>query len=138
MFQRLKSLFAAKPPVEFRHPEFGVLRLNSGLWSGEAQRDGRSIRFCVGGTDTAPDAGLLDRVRELLGRFRDVERTALDFLRAQEASVCDGEFEFYSLDFLWEDKPHLYTLEFTLAGDGDGLWRVEFESGQPKYVGRDD
>jgi hypothetical protein len=138
MFQRLKLLFAAKPAVEFRHPEFGVLTLDSGLWSGEAQRDSRSIRFCIGGTDTAPDTGLLDRVRELVGRFPEVERTALDFLRAQDARVREGEFEFYSLDFLLEDKPHLYTLEFTLAGDDDGIWRVEFESGQPKYVGRDD
>jgi hypothetical protein len=138
MFRRLKSLFAAKPLVEFRHPEFGVLTLDSGLWSGEAQRNGRSIRFCIGGTDTAPDAGLLDRVRELVGRFPEVERSALDFLRDQEESVRQGAFEFYSLDFLWEDKPHLYTLEFTLAGDDDGIWRVEHESGHPRFVGRDD
>lgn len=138
MFQRLKSFFAAKPPVEFQHPEFGVLTLDSGLWSGEVQRDGKGVRFHIGGTDTAPDAGLLDRVRELLGRFPEVQRSALDFLRVQEASVRQGEFEFYSLDFLWEDEPHLYSLEFTLAGDDDGIWRVEFENGEPKYVGRDD
>lgn len=138
MFQRLKALFAAKPAVEFRHPEFGILTLDSGLWSGEAPRGGRSIRFCVGGTDTTPDSGLLERVRELVGRFPEVERSAIDFLRAQEPSARQDGFEFYSLDFLWEDKPHLYTLEFTLAGDADGIWRVEFESGQPNYVGRDD
>ena len=138
MFQRLKSLFVAKPPLEFRHPEFGVLTLDSGLWSGEAQRGGRRIRFCIAGTDTAPDAGLLDRVCEFLGGLAEVERTALDFLRAPEASLRQREFEFYSLDFLWEDKPHLYALEFMLAGDDDGVWRVEFESGQPKFVGRDD
>lgn len=77
-------------------------------------------------------------MREVVGRFSEIERRALDFLRAEEASVRQGEFEFYSLDFLWEDKPHLYALEFTLAGDDDGIWRVEFESGQPNYVGRDD
>lgn len=138
MFQRLRSLFAAKQPVEFRDAEFGVLTLDSGIWIGEAQRGGRSIRFCIGGSGTAPDDGLLDRVRELVRCFPEVENTALDFLRAQDASVRQGRFEFYSLDFLWEDKPHLYTLEFTLAGDDDGIWRVEFESGQPKFVGRDD
>ena len=77
-------------------------------------------------------------MREVVGRFSEIERRALDFLRAEEASVRQGEFEFYSLDFLWEDKPHLYALEFTLAGDDDGIWRGEFESGQPNYVGRDD
>jgi hypothetical protein len=133
MFHRLKSLFAAKPPVEFRHSEFGVLTFESGLWSGETQRDGRNIRFCIGGTDIAPNAGLLDRVRELVGRFPGIERTALDFLCAQDKGVRRGDFDFYSLDLLWENKPQLYTLEFSLAGDDDGIWRVEFENEQPKY-----
>src|SRR5262245_59209246 len=93
MFQRLKSLFAAKPPVRFQHPEFGVLTLDSGLWSGQVQRDGRTIRFCVAGTETAPDEGLLRCARELVARFTDLERCALDFLRSQEPSVGQGEFE---------------------------------------------
>lgn len=137
MFKNLKTLSAPKRSVEFRDPEFGVLTCNSDLWSGEAQRDGTRIRFCIGGTDTTPDAGLLDRVRELVRRFPEVERRALDFLCTQDASVRPGEFAFESLNLLWEDKPHLYTLEFTLTGD-DGIWRVEFESDLPKYVGRDD
>ncbi|MFN0055163.1 MAG: hypothetical protein ACKV0T_23565 [Planctomycetales bacterium] len=138
MFQRLRSLFAAKPPVEFRHPEFGLLKHDSGLWNGEAQRDGRSIGFCIAGTDTAPDSELLDQVRDVIECFPEVERAALEFLRALDPSVRPGAFKFYLLSFLWEDKPHLYTLEFSLAGDDHGIWRVEFESGEPKYVGRDD
>ena len=138
MFQRLKSIFAPKAPVDFRHPKFGILTLDSGLWTGEALHEGRKIHFCIGGTETEPDAGLLNRVSELVGTFPEVERRALDFLRAQESSAAQGAFEFYSLDFLWENKPHLYVLEFTLAGDDDGIWRVEFENDQPTVVGRDD
>ena len=140
IFHRLKSWFAAKPPVEFRHPEFGVLTLDSpgGLWTGYAQREGSSIRFYIGGTDTEPDAGLLDRVQEVVGRFPEVDGTALDFLGAQDASVRQGEFEFYSLNFLWENKPHIFALEFTLVGDDDGIWNVEHDSGHPIFVGRDD
>lgn len=137
MFQRLKSLFAAKPPAEYHHPQFGVLTLDSGVWSGIARQNDQEIRFYVGGTDSAPDAGLLQRVGELLERFPHVERAALDFIRSQSPAVT-GEFTFYSLDFLWEDKPHMFAMEFTLAGDDDGIWRVEFEHGQPKFVGRDD
>jgi len=137
MFQRLKSLFAAKPPVQYQHPAFGVLTLDSGVWGGSTQHGGREIRFYVGGTETAPDAGLLQRVRDLVARLPEAERAALDFIRSQSPAVT-GEFTFYSLDFLWEDKPHIFAMEFTLAGDDDGIWRVEFEHEQPKFVGRDD
>lgn len=126
------------PDVEFRHPEFGVLTCDSGIWSGDAQLDGRTVRFSVGGTEIAPDAGLLDRVRELLRRFPEVERSALDFLCAPDLRVRTEDFAFYSLDLLWADKPQQYTLEFTLAGDEDGIWRVEFEGDQPRFTGRDD
>jgi len=60
-------------------------------------------------------------------RFPEVERAALDFIRAQSPAVT-GEFTFYSLDFLWEDKPHMFAMEFTLAGDDDGIWRVELST----------
>ncbi|HSY17339.1 MAG TPA: hypothetical protein VK815_03355 [Candidatus Acidoferrales bacterium] len=138
MFERFKSLFAAKPPVEYVHPEFGVLVLDSELWSGKVHRDGRDIRFYVGGTATTPDDELLDRFRDLLGRFAEVERKALDFIRTKEPTVRLGDFTFYSLDFLWEDKPDIFAMEFERAGDDDGIWRVEFERGEPKFVGRDD
>ena len=138
MFERIKSLFAAKPPVEFRHPEFGVLTLDSGLWSGEAQRGGRSVRFCVGGTDTGPDAGLLDRLRDVLGRFGELERTALEFICAQVPTAELAQFTFDSLDFLWEDKPDDFVYAFTLDSDVDGIWRVVFEGGRPKSLGRED
>jgi len=35
-------------------------------------------------------------------------------------------------------EPARIAMEFTLAGDDDGIWRVEFEHEQPKFVGRDD
>lgn len=137
MFQGLKSLFKAKPPVECLHPEFGVLTFDSGLWGGIAQCDGRHIRFYTGGTESAPDEGLLRCVRELLARFADLERTAVDFLHSQSPGIA-GTLTFYSLDLLWEDKPYLFAMDFSLASDDDGIWRVEFEHGQPKHVGRDE
>jgi len=131
-------MFTAKSPVEFVHPEFGVLSLDSGLWSGKVQRDGRDIRFCIAGTSTAPDDGLLGQLRDLLGRFAEVERAAMDFLRMQAPALRSREFTFYSIDFLWEEKPDAFAMEFRLAGDEYGIWRVEFDRGQPKSVGRDD
>src|SRR5437764_1454220 len=87
-----------------------------GRRSGQGQRGGRSIRLYVAGTQAAPDGGLLDRVRDLIDRFASVERSAMDFLHARGKDVRHGGFEFYSLDFLWEDEPYLYALEFTRTG----------------------
>ena len=138
MFERIKSWFRAKPPIAIQHSDFGTLTLEAGLWSGEIQRDGRTIRFFIGGTDNGPDAELIRRLRDILGKFGEIERAGLEFIRAHEPGLGDGEFTFYAVDLLWEDRPEDFALEFEAAGDIDGVWRVEFEDGRPKSVGRDD
>ncbi len=87
----------------------------------------------MSGTDTTPDAALLDGVRYVLGGADDVEQKAVGFLRAQNPSVQQGDFRFQGVDFPWEDKPDLYVMEFTLTGD-DTIWRVDVEGGEPKSV----
>ena len=140
MFEYLKSLFEpkSKRPGKFSHPALGVITFESGIWCGETLRDGRRLRFYVGGSVTAPDSGLLDCVERLFERFPEVERTAIEFIRAAEDETRLSKFTFDSLNFLWEDKSQFYALEFTLSGDDFGIWRVEFEGDQPKSVGRDD
>lgn len=138
MFERFKSWFAAKPPAVVVHPDFGTLTCDLGIWIGERQQAGRTIRFCVGGTETEPDAGLLRHLHQALERFEELERSALDFLCRLDPNLQPGEFQFYSLDFLWESKPDDFAFEFTLDGDPDGIWRVEFERGVPRSTGRDD
>jgi hypothetical protein len=138
MFSRLKSLFTKPPPKEFRDSELGVLTLDCNLWGGTAQREGRVLRFSVAGTETAPDSGLLGRVRSLLARFPDMERSAIEFLRSRESELGQSQLEFYAFDFLWEDKPDDFTFEFLAGGDDSRVWRVEFVAGQPSQTGFDD
>ena len=139
MLARLKSLFAKPPPPEFRDSELGLLTLDcGGVWIGKVQRDGREIRFTVAGTDTVPDPGLLGRVRALLPRFFDVERSAMEFLRSRESGLRQARFDFYSFEFLWEDKPDDFAFEFLSDGDDSRVWRVEFLAGQPHQTGFDD
>ncbi len=155
MLEFFKSLFAAKPPVTLLDPRLGLLTCERGseIWSGEARSAGRLIRFFVAGDDSGPDARLLGSLNDTLGRFVDVERDALDFLVAsadaseqassrlfgdERPSIGRHEFAFYAVDFLWEHKPLDFVMEFTLEGDVDGIWRVEFENGSPKSLGRDD
>src|SRR4051812_19254111 len=111
MFSLLKSLFTKSPPPEFRDSNLGVLMLDCGVWIGTVQRDGRALRFIVAGTETAPDAVLLDRVRSLLGRFSDMERSAMSFLRSRESELREAQLALYSFEFLWEDRPDDFVLE---------------------------
>lgn len=153
MLEFFKSLFAAKPPVTLLDSRFGLLTWERGIWSGEAHSAGRSIQFFVAGDQAAPDATLLASLNDTLDRFNDIQCDALDFLVTsanaadqsssrffwdERPSVGRHEFAFYAVDFLWEHKPNDFALEFTLEGDVDGIWRVEFENGRPKSLGRDD
>lgn len=140
MFNRIKALFtkAEAPPQEFRDAEFGVLTSEMDLWTGTVARDGITIRFTVAGTQAVPDGGLLDRVRDIVRRFRDVEAEGLAFLRAEVPEVRSSKLTFYGLEFLWEDKPDIYALEWLADGDDSCVWRVNYEAGKPKEAGFDD
>jgi hypothetical protein len=129
---------ARQPPRRLQHPEFGTLTFESGLWSGQIQRDGREVHFFVAGTDATPDAGLLSCVHSLLARFRETERIAMEFLRIREPELRQAKLDFDSFSFLWEDKPDDFAFEFLADGDDSRAWRVEFVAGQPNQTGFDD
>jgi len=126
------------PPRQFQHPDLGTFVLEDGLWSGLLRRDGRDIRFVVGGGDTAPDARLLDRAQSILSSFPKVEQQAVAFLRSRESEAGQMPLDFYMLDVTDGKRPDDFTLEFIGEDDGDRVWRVEFEAGQPKSTGFDD
>ena len=139
VFHIIRDTRAARRPArQLPHPQFGTLTFESNLWTGQTQRDGRPVHFCIAGAESGPNTTLVERLRVAIGRLPELERAALEFIRTQAPEARQGDFNFESLDFLWEQKPDDFAMEFTLAGDEDGLWRVEFESGSPKSVGRDD
>jgi hypothetical protein len=138
MFSGLKSLFKKTQPPEFRDSELGVLVLDCNVWGGKVRSDGRELRFCVGGTEKAPDARLLEKVRRLMPRFAETERSAVEFLRSREPEVGQARLDFYAFEFLWENKPDDFTFEFLADKDDSRVWRVEFVEGQPQRTGFDD
>jgi hypothetical protein len=140
MFSQIKTLFTRekKTRPEFHDVELGVLTGKGEIWSGTVIRDGIKIPFVVAGTLTAPDNGLLERVRYILSRFREVEREGLAFLRSEMAEVRLSEFTFYCREFLWENKPEIYAMEWLADGDDSRVWRVNYEAGKPKEAGFDD
>jgi hypothetical protein len=127
-----------RPAPTQQHPEFGNLKFEEGIWSGKAQQEGRAIAFAVAGDKSGPDVTLIEKLRDAISRLSAFERMALEFIRIHEPAGASGVFRFQSLDFLCRGKPDAFALELALSGDDDGVWRVEFEQGRPKSVGRDD
>jgi hypothetical protein len=138
MFSRLKQLFTPQPPREYLHPTFGRFEACDDVWTATIQHGTTSFQLSLGGSDSAPDDRLLSAASRLLPRFDELRDSALAFITAQEQSARREHFTIYGLDLLFEDRPDDFTLEFEMAGDIDGIWRVEFESGAPKFLGRDD
>ena len=126
-----------KPTRTLQHPELGRLMLEGDLWTGQAQGNGQTIQFVIAGTESGPDSALVERLRGALARLSELERLAVARIR-NECPAVKGEFTPDSLDFLWEQRPDFFVIEFTLKGDADGIWRVEFEKGRPFSVGWDD
>ena len=56
----------------------------------------------------------------------------------RESELREAQLDFYSFEFLWEDKPNDFAFEFLAGGDDSQVWRVEFIAGQPSQTGFDD
>ena len=125
-------------PSQIQHLEFGALTLDGELWNGQVQRDGQSIDFIIAGTKIGPDIRLVERLREIIRRFPEFNRVALEYIHLNEPSLPQEQFSFESLDLLFEKKPEIFGMGFTLSNDPDGCWRVEFDNERPQFVGRDD
>ncbi len=127
-----------RPPRTIQHPRWGTLISEYDIWSGMVRQGGRDIPFLIGGPGDAPDPRLLEQLEKLLGRFEELERRALAFLREREPDLGDVRFKFYGLNLTDEHRPEDFTFEFLAHGDDSFVWRVDFVSGEPKYTGMDD
>lgn len=122
------------PERQFQHPEFGLLTSEESLWTCEVQRDGRTIRFTVDGTESVPSEIQLAHAQRLLPRFAEIERRAIEFLWSKVDEIRGTKLDFYCLDILEEPR---FTLEFINPTDDWGVWRVEFVAGEPTEIGYD-
>lgn len=127
-----------KPTRKVQHPRLGMLASEGSLWAGVVRRDGRDIRFLVGGSENAADERLLSQVENIIGSFAESERRAVDFLRNREACVRDSHLDFYMLVVSDRGRPDHFTFEFVERGDDSREWRVEFIAGEPTHTGFDD
>ena len=117
---------------------FGTLTGELDVWSGAISEGGKEIQFYIGGSEEAPDERLLDALSHVLEQLGIFQEKALQFLLKENPSSTPLHFEFASVDLLYPDDPDQFSLNYELEGDEEGIWRVEFEKGEPVFSGRDD
>ena len=128
----------AVPQPVFEHPTFGSFRVEDGVWTATIPQGEASIDLSIAGNESAPNAKLINAASNLLARFSEVKEQALAFLTSQDEAPSRDDFTCYDLELLQEELPNHFSLSFILFGDLGGLWRVEFEDGEPLFLTRDD
>jgi hypothetical protein len=76
-----------KPIRKIQHPQLGLLTSSENddtLWAGQVNTDGKDMHFFIGGSISAPDEQLVVQLQNIMARFSDFERQAIEFLRSQE------------------------------------------------------
>jgi hypothetical protein len=138
MSSPLNEWFAPKPHPLFEHPTLGTFRFEDGVWKANIPQGASTLELSIAGDDAAPNQTLVTAATGLLARFAEVKDAALDFLTSQEEAPSREDFTCYDLELLREEFPNHFSLSFILFGDLGGLWRVEFEDGEPLFLARDD
>ena len=132
------SILKKSPQPTFQDQSLGKLIYDSELWTGKLKND---VYFFVAGNPERPDPLLLNSLKDLLKKFDKINLNALSYIKKQlepHQEIDINDFTNYAVDFIWDDHPELFALEYTMKDDLDGIWRVEFKNGNPVSIGRDD
>lgn len=139
---------ARGPDRHIVHPRLGSMTGRGDLWE-TASTDPQGPLHCfLAGSQAGPDPGLAAGLESVLGRLDELRRLAIDRLMQDDLDAPSlptegppmhpGAFHLQAIDFLWENMPDKFALEFALQGDPDGVWRVEFDGDRPVATGCDD
>ena len=134
----LNEWFAPKPHPVFEHPTLGSFRAEGRVWTTSISQGKDSLALSIAGDESAPNVKLVEAASALLARFPEVKEAALALLTSQDEAPNREDFTCYGLELLREEFPNHFSISFILFGDLGGLWRVEFEDGEPLFLARDD
>jgi len=126
------------PRPSFEHTTLGSFVAEGNLWTTTIVSGDNSLELSLAGNDSGPHESLAAAASGLIARFPEVKKQALDFLVSQEEAPPREDFICEGLELLREDYPNHFSLSFILFGDLGGIWRVEFEDGEPLFLARDD
>jgi hypothetical protein len=136
----LESNESADPAAQlsFEHTSLGSFVAEGDLWTRDIMDGERKLELSLAGNEAGPHAALLTAATGLIERLAEVKDLALGFLTSQEDAPDREDFICQGVEFLREDYPNHFSLSFVLFGDDGGVWRVEFEDGEPLFLTRDD
>ena len=141
MFDRLKAIFAPKPPRIYQHPTYGRFEAEAGelCWIAQLDHDHASLQLAILGSDSQPDESRLRAAGDVFSNFASLRTAALDFIVREQPDSSREEFTLTGLDFgcISGLEPDDFEFEFARVGDIDGIWRVVFDSYVPTILGRD-
>jgi hypothetical protein len=122
----------------FEHTDLGSFVAEGDIWTATIAEGDRKVEVSLAGNEAGPHEALLTAASALLERMAEVKEQALGFLTSQEEAPDREDFICQGVEFLREDYPNHFSLSFVLFGDDGGVWRVEFEDGEPLFLARDD
>jgi hypothetical protein len=141
MFDRVKAMFAPKPPRIFQHPTYGRFEAEHSeeCWIAQVPHDGAQLGLSVLGSESQPDETRMQAVNRVFAELPSLRAAALDFIVREQPESAGHEFTLTGLDFgcISGLEPGDFEFEFARTGDIDGIWRVVFTSGTPTHLGRD-
>ena len=132
------------PPTPIDHPVLGRIecRPEEGWWEGtRSVRDHLILRFSVSGTRRGPDDALVGPLEQTLQDWATIELKIHAFLEPRLVGFPQAKVQDFTptdVVYLWPGKPDHFWVDLSMAGDEYAIWRIEFEQGEPKYLGRDD
>jgi len=112
------------------------------LWCGRLANP--PVAIYLAGTADEPNAKLISNLKEAVQNLPELRDQALAFivnsneLKALGLAQTTEKVALESLDFLWEEKPELMSMEFGHSDDNNGVFRVDFENRKPVRLGYDD
>ena len=128
----------SKPPFAFEHATLGSFVADDDVWTTKVAVGNSTLELSLAGTASAPHEALITAATALIARFSEVKETTLAFLTSQDEAPERDDFICQGMELLREDYPNHFSLSFVLYGDDGGVWRVEFEDGEPLFLTRDD
>ena len=138
MSSNLNEGSSSNPRLVFQHVTLGSFVAEGDIWTSNIALDSGSLELSLAGNESAPHESLVTAASALLARLSELKEAALDLLTSQDDTPDRRDFICQGMELLREESSDHFSLSFVFFGDLGGIWRVEFEDGEPLFLARDD
>jgi len=131
------------PPDALHDDVLGELGFSDGFWNAHTRRGDNDLELSIVGDHHGPDPLGRALLVEGLNRFDNLMAEARSYMLKEltPQDLAKGPYDFRPTGIwsgaAWQLAQRSITLTLELAGDRDGLWRVEVGPDGPVDSGRD-